>query len=76
MFMKKIDWDDARFKKWNLTNLGPLNEAQQAAFFDEDASYIYISLILCAVILNDRFNIFLFFIVDRILIFPILVKWN
>lgn len=49
MFLEKIDWDNPRFKKWNLKNLGRLNDAQQAAFFEDDASlptHTFASLLL------------------------------
>lgn len=41
MFVKKINWNNPRYKKWNLKNLGPLNDAQRAAFFEDDASLHY-----------------------------------
>lgn len=38
MFLDKIDWNDPRFSKWNLKKLGPMNQAQLDAFFDDDVS--------------------------------------
>lgn len=43
MFLNKIDWNNPRFKKWHLSNLGPLNEAQKNAFFEDDASIPHIN---------------------------------
>lgn len=39
MFVEKIDWMHPQFKRWNINNLGPLNEAQRNAFYDDDVSY-------------------------------------
>lgn len=36
MFAAKIDWKDPRFAKWNLSNLGELNQAQLDSFLDDD----------------------------------------
>lgn len=38
MFLDKVDWENPRFAKWNLSNLGEKNDAQLDAFFDDDVS--------------------------------------
>lgn len=77
MFVKELDWNDPRFEKWNLDHLGPLNKAQQAAFFEDDASYSFHTqkIILCSEQIRNCFFL-QFFIRYRTLIFPILARRN
>lgn len=38
MFVEKIDWDNPRYSRWNLSKLGKLNQDQLDAFFEDDVS--------------------------------------
>lgn len=63
--MEEIDFDDPRFAPWNIQNLGEFNDAQLAAFLDDDVC-TYTNQNLCRDFFN-QFNPFDIF-VNRLLI--------